>query len=187
MWSIPVYVYAIALSIWAALHSWHDNQPRLNLEGTLITGKRLKPSNLDFFGGNFVIIAGQLFLNLSISGIPFAEPPLAEYRFSPPRPKRFLSPLRSFNARNYGPQCLQRVGHLPFSSLRVPTRHRNRMRICQRTASLLTYSVRQALIRIPLCLSWFGYMEAGFIVRGEHLCILSKSTTREFRWRFFPL
>ncbi|KAI0284358.1 Alpha/Beta hydrolase protein [Russula aff. rugulosa BPL654] len=88
MWSI---VYAIAVSIWAALHSWHDGQPRLNLRGTTLTGKRLQPSNLDFFGG-----------------IPFAEPPVAKYRLSPPRPKHSLSPLRSFDARNYGPQCLQR-------------------------------------------------------------------------------
>ena len=53
MWSLPVpaYAYAIALSIWAALHSWHDGQPRLNLGGTILTGKRLQPSNLDFFGG----------------------------------------------------------------------------------------------------------------------------------------
>jgi hypothetical protein len=43
------------------------------------------------------------------------------------------------------------------------------MRICQRTALLLTYSDRQALMKIPLCLLWFGYMEAGSIVRGEHL------------------
>ncbi|KAF8505638.1 extracellular triacylglycerol lipase precursor [Russula emetica] len=89
MWILPV--YATVLSIWAALHSWHDGQPRLNLRGTILTGKRLQPSNVDFFGG-----------------IPFAEPPVAEYRFSPPRPKLSLSPLRSFNARNYGPQCLQR-------------------------------------------------------------------------------
>ncbi|KAI0284362.1 extracellular triacylglycerol lipase precursor [Russula aff. rugulosa BPL654] len=83
-------VYAIAVSIWGALHSWHDGQPRLNLRGTTLTGKRLQPSNLDFFGG-----------------IPFAEPPVGKYRLSPPRPKHSLSPLRSFNASNYGPECLQ--------------------------------------------------------------------------------
>ena len=171
MWSIPVYVYAIALSIWAALHSWHDSQPRLNLGGTIITGSRLQPSNLDFFGGHCFLIIIQLLLNPSISGIPFAEPPVAEYRLSPPRPKQFLSPLRSFNARSYGPQCLQRVGHLSFSTLWVPTRHRTRMRIYQRTALLLTYSDRRALIKIPLCLLWFGFMEAGSIVRGEYLFI----------------
>jgi hypothetical protein len=121
-----------------------------------------------------------LSLNPSISGIPFAEPPVAEYRFSPPRPKHSLSPLRSFNASNYGPQCLQRVGHLRFSTVYVPTRHRDRMRICQRTASLSTYSDRQALMNIPLCLSWFGFMEAGSVVRasGEYLCVPLNSTTR---------
>jgi len=180
MWSVPVYVYAIALSIWAALHSWHDGQPRLNLRGTIITGKRLQPSNLDFFGGHSFSLLYDCFsiLNPSISGIPFAEPPVAEYRLSPPRPKQSLSSLRSFNARNYGPQCLQQVGHLPFFTLSAPTRYRDRMRICQRTALLSTYSDRQALIKIPLCLLWFGFMEAGSIVRGKYLCIPPNSTTR---------
>jgi hypothetical protein len=67
MWSLPIYyVYAIALSIWAALHSWHDGQPRLDLRGTIITGKRLQPSNLDFFGGQYVLIVIRLFLNPSV-------------------------------------------------------------------------------------------------------------------------
>lgn len=51
------------------------------------------------------------------------------------------------------------------------------MRICQRTALLLTYSDRQALINIRLCLLWFGSMEAGSIVRDEYLCITPNSTT----------
>jgi Carboxylesterase family len=112
-------VYAIAVSIWAAaaLRSRHDGQPRLNLRGTTLTGKRLQSSNLDFFGGNSFFITIRLLLNPSISGIPFAEPPVAEYRLSPPRPKYSLSPLRSFNASNYGPECLQRVGHLSSSTL----------------------------------------------------------------------
>ncbi len=58
MWPLAVYIYATALSIWAALYSWHDGQPRLNLGGTIITGKRLHPSNLDFFGGLcFLLVA----------------------------------------------------------------------------------------------------------------------------------
>ena len=107
-------VYAIAVSIWGALHSCHDGQPRLNLRGTTLTGKRLQSSNVDFFGGNSLFITIRLLLNPSISGIPFAEPPVAKYRLSPPRPKHSLSPLRSFNASNYGPECLQQVGHLSF-------------------------------------------------------------------------
>ncbi|KAF8505634.1 extracellular triacylglycerol lipase precursor [Russula emetica] len=89
MWTLPLYAFALSICQWAALHSCHDGQPRLNLRGTILTGKRL-PSNLDFFGG-----------------IPFAEPPVAKYRLSPPRPKYSLSPLRSFNASNYGFECLQ--------------------------------------------------------------------------------
>src|SRR5258708_10158243 len=51
------HIYVTALSIWwAALHSWHDDQPRLNLRGTVITGKRLHPSNLDFFGGLYFLL-----------------------------------------------------------------------------------------------------------------------------------
>jgi hypothetical protein len=83
MWSLPVYVFAIALSIWAALHSWHDGQPRLNLRGTTITGKRLQTSNLDFFGGRYFLSLHDCFSNLNplISGIPFAEPPVATFAF----------------------------------------------------------------------------------------------------------
>jgi hypothetical protein len=52
------------------------------------------------------------------------------------------------------------------------------MQLCQRTALLLTYSDRRALIKILLCLLWFGFMEAGSIVRGEYLCVPPNSTTR---------
>ena len=52
------------------------------------------------------------------------------------------------------------------------------MRICQRTALLSTYSDRQALINIPLCLLWFGFMEEGSIVRGEYLCVPPNPMTR---------
>ena len=51
------------------------------------------------------------------------------------------------------------------------------MWICQRIVLLLTYSDRQALIKIPLCLLCFGFMEAGSIVCGEYLCIPLNSTT----------
>ena len=51
------------------------------------------------------------------------------------------------------------------------------MRICRKTALLLTYSDRQTSIKIPLFLLWFGFMEAGSSVRGEYLCIPLSSTT----------
>ena len=44
-----------------------------------------------------------------LPGIPFAEPPVGDLRLSPPEPKYSLSPLQSFDARNFGPSCLQPV------------------------------------------------------------------------------
>lgn len=49
-------VSAIALSIWVFLRHWHDDQPRLNLRGTILTGKHLEASNLDFFGGHSLFL-----------------------------------------------------------------------------------------------------------------------------------
>jgi carboxylesterase type B len=43
----------------------------------------------------------------SLSGIPFADPPVSSLRFAPPQLKLSLAPLRSFDARSYGPSCLQ--------------------------------------------------------------------------------
>jgi hypothetical protein len=109
---------AVIPTLWAALLSWFDGRPRLQLGGTVLIGRHLQLSNLDFFGGtnpNFRIITRSP--HLSISGIPFAEPPVANHRLSPPRHKYSLSPLRSFDASSYGLPCLQPVGLPPFSIL----------------------------------------------------------------------
>ncbi|KAH8999251.1 esterase 1 [Lactarius akahatsu] len=67
-----------------------SHYPRVRLGGTSIIGKHLRSYNQDFFGG-----------------IPFAEPPTASFRFAPPQLKLSLVPSRSFDARSYGPSCLQ--------------------------------------------------------------------------------
>jgi acetylcholinesterase len=67
-----------------------SHSPRVQLRGTSIIGKHLRSYNQDFFGG-----------------IPFADPPVSSLRFAPPQLKLSLSPLRSFDARSYGPSCLQ--------------------------------------------------------------------------------
>ena len=85
------------------------SQPNVQLGGTTLIGKRLQASNLDFFGGYFPLILTRWLSYCSLSGIPFAEPPIGGLRFSPPRPKYSLFPLQSFDARNYGNPCLQPV------------------------------------------------------------------------------
>ncbi|KAH9977929.1 Alpha/Beta hydrolase protein [Lactifluus volemus] len=82
----------------ALVVSLHGRSPKVQLRGTTIIGKRLRSSNLDFFGG-----------------IPFSEPPVASLRFSSPRPKFSLAPLQSFTAHNYGLQCLQPYSNADMS------------------------------------------------------------------------
>ena len=97
-------------------------KPRVQLGDTTLIGKRLRPSNLDFFGGLCLLCLLYGAISSSgliprFSGIPFAEPPIDGLRFAPPQPKHSLSPLRSFDARNYGLPCLQPVIIYPRSSV----------------------------------------------------------------------
>ena len=86
---------ALISLLWTTL-----GQPQLQLGDTVLIGKQIQSPNVDFFGG-----------------IPFAEPPLANLRLSPPRPKYSLSPLQSFDARSYSLPCLQPVSRTSFPSL----------------------------------------------------------------------
>ncbi|KAH9179846.1 esterase 1 [Lactarius sanguifluus] len=76
--------------VWAYFTTLFSHYPRVRLGGTSIIGKHLRSYNQDFFGG-----------------IPFAEPQIASLRFAPPQLKLSLAPSRSFDARSYGPSCLQ--------------------------------------------------------------------------------
>ena len=96
----------------AASHSF-DGWPRLQLGDTVLIGKHLQHSNLDFFGGYSFLIICRSPPHFSVLGIPFAEPPVGRL----PRPKLSLSPLRSFNATSYGLRCLQPVGHPPLFTI----------------------------------------------------------------------
>jgi hypothetical protein len=101
----------------AAVHSSLDDRPHLRLGSTVLVGKYLQASNLDFFGGYNCLIIARSPPHFSILGIPFAEPPVGRYRLAPPHPKYSLSPLQLFDASNYGLPCLQPVGHPPLSTL----------------------------------------------------------------------
>ncbi|KAI0004879.1 Alpha/Beta hydrolase protein [Russula compacta] len=89
-----MWVTQLCSLVFAVLQSWvYGQHPSVQLRGTTVIGKHLESSNLDFFGG-----------------IPFAEPPVASLRFSPPQPKYSLSPLSSFDASSFGLPCLQPPG-----------------------------------------------------------------------------
>ena len=86
------------------------DSPFVQIGDTTLKGKRLQPSNLEFFGGyHSPISTGSLPYLTPLPGIPFAEPPVEGLRFSPPKPKYSLSPLHSFDARDFGHTCLQPV------------------------------------------------------------------------------
>ena len=70
---LEMMLVALISLLWTTL-----GQPQLQLGDTVLIGKQIQSSNVDFFGG-----------------IPFAEPPLANLRLSPPRPKYTLSDRKS--------------------------------------------------------------------------------------------
>jgi hypothetical protein len=143
MWT-PILYSLFLVALLTGLHHHRSGQPRVRLGGTTLAGKRLQPSNLEFFGG--LVVPSHhvsIFLNPSFSGIPFAEPPVDGLRFSPPRLKHSLSPLRSFDARNYGEPCLQPVSSISSSLPRMGTYspfHSNGVRRRRKIASRSTYS-----------------------------------------------
>jgi len=92
---------------WTEYHLNPVGQPCVQLGDTILIGNRLEPSNLEFFGGWYSSSQYSSSCHLSPSGIPFAEPPVDRLRLALPKPRYSLSPLRSFDARNYGYPCLQ--------------------------------------------------------------------------------
>jgi hypothetical protein len=101
----------------ASLAGLHGSQPCVRLGGTTFIGKRLETPNLEFFGGPVILshYPRSSILLSSLSGIPFAEPPIDGLRFSPPKLKHFSTPLRSFDASKYGKSCIQPVSNLSSS------------------------------------------------------------------------
>ncbi|KAI0322476.1 Carboxylesterase [Amylostereum chailletii] len=67
-----------------------DIDAQVQLGTTVISGANNPARAQQFFGG-----------------IPYAEPPVGDLRFSPPKLKLSLDPASTFNALNFGPSCLQ--------------------------------------------------------------------------------
>ena len=63
--------------LWAALHTWFNSRPRLQLGDTVLIGRHLQHSNVDFFGGtnlNFSYpIASSL--DFQVSHLPSLQSP----------------------------------------------------------------------------------------------------------------
>ena len=132
MWTPPNLLFLAALM--TVCHA--ASQPSVRLGDTRLIGSSLQPANLEFFGGDRSPILIRYLPHPSLAGIPFAEPPVGSLRFSPPKPKYSLSPLKSFDASNFGNPCLQPVNHLSSPLCGVKTHfafHSNGTRICQRT------------------------------------------------------
>ena len=133
MWTLPNLLLLTALL--TGCHAASVSRPSVQLGDTTLKGSSLQPANLEFFGGERPHILIRYLPHPSLAGIPFAEPPVGSLRFSPPEPKFSLSPLKSFDASNFGDPCLQPVNHL--SSLLCVKTHfpfrSNGTRICQRT------------------------------------------------------
>ena len=79
-------IFAISL-LWAALlplHSCLDDQPRLQLGGTVLIGSHIQSSNVDFFGGHtfshyYLISSESSPLDFQVSLLPSLQ--LANFDF----------------------------------------------------------------------------------------------------------
>src|SRR6266702_2216551 len=88
-----------------ALLSGHS--PRVQLRGTSNISAHIIRTFSEGHRHFFLPSINLRFTTHFLSGIPFAEPPVAGRRFAPPQLKLSLAPSRSFDARSYGPSCLQ--------------------------------------------------------------------------------
>ena len=115
-----------------------------------------------------------------LSGIPFAEPPVEDLRLSLPRPRYSLSPLRSFDARDYGYPCLQPPNPFPSPS--------QSLAFANMSEDCLTLNIfRPSGVSIDSSLPVMVWIHgAGFLCAWRMSLSFGKLTSF-YRWRLLPL
>lgn len=85
--------------------------PQVKIGKTTLVGLSITEAKLDFFGGKIFSISLSVWSfeqGSSLTGIPFAKPPLGSLRLQPPVLQTQLD-VSTFNASSFGPGCLQAV------------------------------------------------------------------------------
>lgn len=97
----------LTLSSLVCVHS----DPIVHIGNTAITGTSIGTSSqVEFFGGALLCwdMNIERSVNLSMTGIPFAHPPVGELRLTLPVLLTTFD-AKNFDARDFGPGCLQIV------------------------------------------------------------------------------
>jgi hypothetical protein len=137
-------------------------QPRVPLGDTILIGKRLQPSNLEFFGGgyslSYCVLSSFERSSFTFQGYLLPSLQSATSAFLLQGPSILFPPcdhsmlvITVTHAYNLGTQSSSQ-NYCP--------------KTCQKTVSRSTYSGLLELTLSPLCPSWSGSMGVDFCVRG---------------------